>query len=105
MTRFKKIDVARRILGLEKTATIEKIKQKHRKLVLRYHPDMCKDSEKRKCEKMYKKINDAYGILMTYCAGYKYSFKKEAIERNKIDKQTYEYLKQFHDGWWEDLKQ
>lgn len=52
---------------------------------------------------MFKKINNANGILLGYCAGYQYSFKEKDVKRNTMDKEFYEYLKRFYDGWLGDL--
>ena len=40
---------------------------------------------------------------MAYCAGYKYSFRERDVRRNTMDKESYEHLKRFYDGWWGDL--
>ena len=103
MTNFDMLDKARRLLGLGEYATIEDIKTAYRKLALKYHPDTCRDTEKRTCEEAFKKIHHAYEILMAYCIGYKYSFKKEDTERTVVDKDHYEHMKRFYDGWWGDL--
>ena len=103
MANFKQIDEARRLLGLDEDANLEEIKKSYRKLSLKYHPDRCKDKNKKECEEMFKKINQANKILMAYCAGYRYSFKEKDVKRNTMDKQFYEHLKQFYDGWWGDL--
>ena len=100
MTAFKQINEARELLGLEETATLEEIKNAYKKLVLKYHPDRCKGEQKKKCEEMFKKITHANDILMTYCAGYRYSFKEKDVNKNTIDKEFYKHLKRFYDGWW-----
>ena len=71
----------------------------YRKLTFKHHPDKCKDEEKKGCEKMFKKITYANDILMSYWAGYKYSFKKNDVEKETADKEFYEHLKRFYDGW------
>jgi len=90
-------------LGLEDCATFDEIKQAYRELSLKYHPDRCKGESKKDCEEMFKKINNANGILLGYCAGYQYSFKEKDVKRNTMDKEFYEYLKRFYDGWLGDL--
>jgi hypothetical protein len=52
---------------------------------------------------MIKKINQAKDILLNYCANYKYSFKEKDVKKQTMDKQLYEHLKRFYDGWWGDL--
>jgi len=99
MADFKRIDKARRLLGLGEEVTLEQVKEAYRKLAFKYHPDKC-EGEKKKCEEMFKEINNANEILMAYCAGYRYSFKEEDVKKNTMDKEFYEYLKRFYDGWW-----
>ncbi|MBL7084666.1 MAG: J domain-containing protein [Candidatus Omnitrophica bacterium] len=103
MADFGQIDKARRLLGLDEDATLEQIKQAYRKLALKYHPDRCKEEKNKECEEMFKKISHARDILMAYCAGYKYSFRERDVRRNTMDKESYEHLKRFYDGWWGDL--
>ena len=99
MANFKEIDEARKLLGIEETATLKEIKNAYRKLAFKHHPDKCKDEEKKECEEMFKKITHASDILMSYCAGYEYSFKEEDVEKGTADKEFYEHLKRFYDGW------
>ena len=54
MINFKQIDEARKILGLDEEASIEEIKDVFRKLALKYHPDRCKDKDKKRCEEIFK---------------------------------------------------
>jgi DnaJ-class molecular chaperone len=103
MADFIKIDNARQLLGLEEDATLEEIKKSYRALAQKYHPDKCKDKDKKHCEEMFKKISNANETLMGYCAGYKYSFKEKDVRRNTMDREFYRYLKRFYDGWWGDL--
>ncbi len=99
MADFKQIDEARKLLGLEECATLKEIKSAYRKIAFKYHPDKCKDAEKKRCEEMFKKITHANDILMSYCAGCKYSFKEEDVEKGTADKEFYEHLRRFYDGW------
>jgi len=103
MADFRQIDEARKLLGLDETATLEEIKEAYRHLSLKYHPDRCKDNEKKHCEEIFKKINHAKDILLAYCANYRYSFKEKDVKRSIFDKETYQHLKRFFDGWWGDL--
>ena len=103
MADFQQIDAARKLLGLEEDATLEQIKEAYRKLVLKYHPDRCEEENRKEYEELSKKINQAKDILLPYCAGYKYSFRERDVKRNTMDKESYEHLKRFYDGWWADL--
>ena len=103
MADFKEISGARKILGLGETATLEEIKNAYKRLALKYHPDRCKDQKKKECEETFKQITHANDILMAYCAGYRYSFKEKDVRKNTLDKETYEHLKRFYDGWLGDL--
>ena len=103
MADFREIGEARKILGLEETATLEEIKKAYKRLALKYHPDRCKDEKKKECEESFKKITHANDILMAYCAGYTYSFKEKDVKKNTMNKETYEHLKRFYDGWLGDL--
>ena len=103
MADFKQIDQARKILGLDETATLEDIKDTYRSLSLKYHPDRCREDDKKPCEEVIKKVNHARDILSVYCANYRYSFKEKDVKRNSFDKETYQHLKKFYDGWWGNL--
>ncbi len=100
MANFKHINEARKLLGLDETATLQEIKDAYRKLALRYHPDRCKGERKKECEEKFKKINHAKDILVNYCAGYKYSFREKDVKKNAMDEEFYAHLKRFYDGWW-----
>ena len=99
MADFRQIDQARKLLGLGEEAGIEEIKEAYRDLSLKYHPDRCKDQDKKDCEDMLKKINQAKDIILAYCANYRYSFREKDVKSNLMDKELYEHLKRFYDGW------
>ena len=103
MVDFKEVEQSRKLLGLDEYVTLKEIRNTYKKLVLKYHPDRCPDSKKKECEKIFKDISHANDILMNYCAGYKYSFKEKDVKRNVMEKEAYEHLKRFYDGWLGDL--
>ncbi len=103
MADFKQIEEARKLLGLGEDVTLEELKQAYRRLALIYHPDRCKGENKKEYEEIFKNIGHANDILLAYCAGYRYSFKEKDVKRNTMNKEFYDHLKRFYDGWWGDL--
>lgn len=103
MSNFKEIDEARRILGLDKEASMEEIKGAFRDLALKFHPDRCEDKDKKCCEEMFKKVNHAKDIIVSYCANYRFSFAEKEVKKNTMSKAEYDHLKRFYDGWLGDL--
>ncbi len=103
MADFKKIDNARKALGLEEEASLKEIKQAYRKLSLKYHPDRCKGPDKKRCQETFQEISDASELLINYCTCYRCSFKEKDVKRNSMDKETLAHLKRFYDGWLGDL--
>ncbi len=91
---FKDIDRSRKLLGLGETATLREIKKVYRELVKRYHPDKCKEKDKRGCEKRMKEINKAYKLIMEYCENYRYSFTEKGVEDFYS-----RYMKGFQEDW------
>ena len=103
MADFKRIDEARSLLGLDEDSTLQEIRKAYRRLALKYHPDKCKEKDKKKCEEMFKKINHANDIILAYCANYRISFKEKSVKETTMDKELYDHLKRFYDGWWGNL--
>ncbi len=103
MVDFEQVDEARKILGLDEDQSLEEIKDAYRKLSLKYHPDRCKEKDKKICEEKFKRINHARDIILDYCLHYRYSFREKDVKKNTMDKDEYEHLKRFYDGWFGDL--
>jgi len=85
-TKYEQIGVARKTLELSKFATMGEIKAHYKARISKWHPDVCRE-EKDVCEKMAKKINDAYRCIMEYCAQYQYSFSEETVKRHRSPEQ------------------
>jgi len=51
------------ILGINKNASVEEIKQAYRKLALQYHPDRVPPEKKKEAEEKFKEISEAYAVL------------------------------------------
>ncbi|MFH1415397.1 MAG: J domain-containing protein [Elusimicrobiota bacterium] len=101
---YEKMDIARKLLGLEEKATLKEIRDSYRRLSSKYHPDRCGENKKHEYEEMFKEINNAYGMIMDYCAGYKYSFLKKSVEENDPDKDYREHMERFYDDWFGGFK-
>ena len=100
----KKIDKARKLLGLGEEATILEIKDAFRKLSLKYHPDKCPKKDKSEYEEKFKKINNANETLIDFCLNYRFSFKEAKYQETFAQKHAKDHLKRFYDGWWGELK-
>ena len=100
---FEQIDRARKALELDEYATFKEIKEAYRRLAAAYHPDRCRGTQVKECERRIREINHAKDILMAYSKNYRYSFKEPDARRNSFDQEEYDHLKQFYDGWIVDL--
>ncbi len=80
MGKHEDITQARKILGIYESETLKNIKNKFKQLIKKYHPDVCK-MDKEVCHKKTEEIINSYKIIMSYCDNYKFSFKKEEIEK------------------------
>jgi len=100
---FSRIDKARKRLGLPEEATLEEIKTAYRKLSVACHPDRCPAQDIKKCEKAFREITEARNVLLEYCAGYRFSFRKENVEtiHTKSSYDT-EHMRRFYDEWMSD---
>lgn len=84
---FEEIDKARKTLELSENATLAEIKEVHRRLSKKWHPDKCKKKDQKICHEMMKEINKAYKIISKYIEDYRFSFAKEkAIEESSEER-------------------
>ncbi|NPB09118.1 MAG: J domain-containing protein [Thermodesulfobacteria bacterium] len=63
--KWKKLEEARRLLGLPVQTTRAEIKARYRKLAAEWHPDKTGEREK------MQRLNEAYDLLMDYCEHYR----------------------------------
>ncbi len=93
---FKKIDEARKLLGLSSEATLREIKKAYWEKVKKFHPDKANDKpEEEKNKKITAQINQAYKILLDYIEGYRFSFKEKDVMRNDPQKS----MRRFSKDW------
>ena len=88
------------ILGLGEEATMQEIKERYRKLALKYHPDRCPETRKSACAERFKKMKQAYEEVMDYCTGYSFSFREKDIKKSPEDEYYEEHRQRFYNNWW-----
>ncbi len=88
---FKEIDHARKVLGLDESATLKEVREVYRELSKKYHPDR---TGKRDSGERMKEINLAYKLIKDYCESYRFSFKKKEVEDFYS-----KYVKSFQEDW------
>ena len=98
MDKYKVITNARNILELPESATMEQIKANYRRLIKKWHPDNCPGKHE-VCEEMSGKITNAYRIILDYCSNYKYSFKKEEVDKY-LSEEEWLYKRYGNDPIW-----
>lgn len=80
--QFEEIDCARKLLGLNDSASKEEIKKAHQAKAFVYHPD--KNPNMPGIEKEFDKLTKAYNILQEYCQGESCFFNEKDFEKNAI---------------------
>lgn len=89
-----KVYQAAQILNLDGKAALQEIKDSHRRLIKKWHPDNC-SQDNAVCKEKTEEINQAYEIIKKYCQKYRYSFEKDDIINNlPLDIQMKERWKQ-----------
>ncbi|MFO7932157.1 MAG: J domain-containing protein [Desulfosalsimonas sp.] len=98
MSKYEEITRARKLLELPEAATMEEIKAGYRRLMHRWHPDLC-GQDKEKAHEMTRKITDAYRILLDYCTNYRYCFSEQAVKKQRSPEEW--WMEQFgNDPLW-----
>lgn len=94
--RYRRIEEARKVLGLGEEATRDEIRDAFRELSRRYHPDCCPEEDLSTCRGEFEKIVRARDVLERYCDNYRYSFRKEDIRRQPADGGLADHLDRFY---------
>lgn len=84
---------ALRTLGLSGRASLAEVRQRHRALVKRLHPDAGgSDAE------AIRALNEAYRLVQEYCRNYRFDFSRaEYLEQNPEERLREQFA---HDGIW-----
>lgn len=64
-------------MELGESATLSEIKKAYRRLSGEWHPDRCKEKEKKLCHEKMKQINRAYEVILKHIENYRYSFNEQ----------------------------
>jgi hypothetical protein len=75
---FETIASCRRILSINKEATISEIEEAYNRMALQFHPDRNPDPS---ATDKFKEIERAYSTLNDYCSRYVYSFRRKDVEK------------------------
>ena len=75
---FDELEQARQVFRLSERASLKEIKDRHRMLIKRYHPDSGGDDPER-----IRQVNEAYRILQAYTASYRFCFNREEFYEQK----------------------
>ncbi len=94
--RYRRIEEARRILGLGEEATRDEIRDAFRELSRRYHPDHRPEGDLPACREEFEKIVRAREVLERYCENYRYSFREADILRQPADGDLADHLDRFY---------
>jgi curved DNA-binding protein CbpA len=91
---YGEFQAALEVLGLRDRSTLKEIKNRHRELVKRYHPDSGGEPDGERIGQ----INAAHRIVSDYLESYRYSFAEEEFYSQNPEEQ---FRRQFMDsGLW-----
>lgn len=78
-----KVDKARKVLGLGETARYADMRRRYRDLARVWHPDVCAERDPSVCAERFRSITNAKNLLMRLIRLYRYSLRREDIERDQ----------------------
>lgn len=87
---YEELQTARAELDLPEQVTLKKLRQRHRELVRRYHPDRGAAGDNDRI----RRINAAYKLLNQYIADYRFDFSRETFRQQYPEERLRE---QFYD--------
>ncbi|MCK9263496.1 MAG: J domain-containing protein [Deltaproteobacteria bacterium] len=80
MGRYEEITGARELLELPESATMGEIRANYRRLILKWHPDRCRENPEL-CREMTEGLIAAYETLVSYCRDYRFSFAEQEVAK------------------------
>ena len=92
---YKMIEEARKILGLFDIVTSDEVKTAYRELAKKHHPDG--NGGDRYDDREFKKINEAYRVLMNFINNYNYSLRKKDVSKQLLGTME-DFLGRFNTG-------
>ncbi|MBF0425428.1 MAG: J domain-containing protein [Magnetococcales bacterium] len=90
-----RITLARVLLGLGEEATMDEIERQSRELLMQWHPDRGQ-GDPHLCHEKTLAILEAVQTIKAYCAGYRYSFRRDEVEKYLPMEEW--WLKRFGEG-------
>ena len=78
---LQKIVLAKKILNLPDEVSLLELKECYRKLLLQWHPDLCKNS-RNECKEKTQEIVEAYDVMYKYIISYKISLNETVIKND-----------------------
>lgn len=91
---YEELQSALKEFGLPEKVTLKRIRERHRQLVMQYHPDKGASPDNDKI----RRINAAYRILNEYVSQYSFDFSREVFMNHYPEERLRE---QFYDvGLW-----
>jgi hypothetical protein len=88
---WREIDKARRILGLDRKASLVDIRRVYRELALRYHPDSYPPDERDWCHEKMAEITRAYKCIMHYVSQFEVPLERQALRRHGPDRDMHRF--------------
>lgn len=84
------------LFGLSETVTINGIEVRYHEMLLKWHPDTCRENSER-CHEMTRKIIQSYKILMLHCRGCPILISEAKVVKNLSPDAYWE--EHFGDDW------
>lgn len=96
---YDELQAALEVFGLDDGATMAEIKQRHRELVKRHHPDGDEGGHATaQDQQLIRRINAAHRIINDYVNNYRFSFNREEFYRQNPEARLYHQFD--HDPIW-----